>query len=131
MVIREARVRSFLMAALLALPISRAAAQGTELRGRVVDSAGTAIVGATVTLVGIRYSVKTDSLGQFRFNGTPGSTLSLEMQAAGFRHEKWDVVLPRGRAFARDFVLVSDATPLPEVRSEEHTSELQSPCNLV
>ena len=113
-------------AALTALMFSSAGAQGTELRGRVVDSAGVAIAGATVTLVGIRYSVKTDSLGQFRFNGTPGSTLSLAMQAAGFRDEKWDVVLPRGRAFVRDFVLISESTPLPEINPSDRVLRVRA-----
>ena len=122
---RDSAVRFLLMLAVVALPVQSIAGQ-TELRGRVVDSAGTAITGVTVTLNGIRYSVKTDSLGQFRFNGTPGSTLSLSLQAAGFRDEKVDVVLPRGRAFARDFVLISEATPLPEVNPSDRVLRIRA-----
>ena len=44
------------------------------LVGRVVSDSGQPIAGATVTLKGVRYSVRTDTLGHFRLNGTPGST---------------------------------------------------------
>ena len=102
----------------LAVPARSVAAQ-TDLRGLVRDSAGVPVAGVTVALTNIGYAVKTDSLGRFQFSGTPGSTLSLTLQATGFREEKVDVVLPRGRAVARDFVLVSEATPLPEVNPSD------------
>jgi hypothetical protein len=113
------------MLAVVALPVKSIAGQ-TELRGLVRDSAGVPIAGATVTLTNIRYSVKTDSLGRFQFAGTPGSTLTLSLQAAGFRDEKVDVVLPRGRTFARDFVLVSEATPLPEVNPSDRVLRVRA-----
>ena len=91
----------------------------SELHGRVVSDSGKPIIGAMITLTAIRYTVKTDSLGRFRLAGTPGSTLELSLQAGGFRDEKANVVLGRGRPVTRDFVMVSEETPLPEVNPSD------------
>jgi hypothetical protein len=103
----------FLVVTLLVSTTAAAEAQ-IELAGRVVSDAGEPIAGATITLAGIRYSVKSDSLGRFRFSGQPGSTLNLSLQAPGFRDDMASVVLPRSRSVARDFVLISELTALPE-----------------
>jgi hypothetical protein len=103
------------MAIVLAPAFAPVAARAqSELKGRVVSDSGTPIAGATVTLAGLRYSVTTDSLGRFHLSGTPGSTLDLSLQASGFRDERVSVVLSRGRPVVRDFMLVSEQTPLPE-----------------
>jgi hypothetical protein len=98
---------------LLLLFATRAEGQ-SELRGRVVTESGTPIVGATVTLGGVRYSVTTDSLGQFILAGTPGSTLSLTLKADGYREDAATVILARGRPTTRDFILRSDDRAIPE-----------------
>lgn len=103
--------RTLVVTALALAGMTEAQAQ-TELTGRVLDEAGAPIVGATVTLTSIRYSVRTDSLGRFRFAGTPGSTLSLFLQADGFREDTASVVLPRGRPMQRDFTLVSASSAI-------------------
>ena len=90
----------------------------SQLVGRVVSDSGKPIVGASVTLNGVRYSVRTDSLGRFHLSGTPGSTLSLSLKADGFRDEEASVMLPRGRLISRDFVLTSDGTGLPDAKPE-------------
>jgi hypothetical protein len=109
------------VAAAVSFPVtgSGAAQAGSELHGRVVSAAGAPIGGATITLAGIRYSVRTDSLGRFRFAAPPGSTLVLSLQANGFRDDSASVVLPRGRPVVRDFVLVSEHTPLPGANSSD------------
>lgn len=112
------RIRFLPVVLLLFVPAFSAGAQ-TELRGRVVSDAGKPIAGATVTLTGVRYSVKTDSLGQFVLAGTPGSTLGLSLRADGFRDEQASVVLPRSKSFAKDFVMTSEATPLPETNPSD------------
>lgn len=104
--------------ALLAV-VGDGAAQSSELQGRVVSDAGAPIVGATVTLPAIRYSVRTDSLGRFHLTGTPGSTLNLSVRAVGFRENTVSVVLSRGKAVVRDFEMVSEATALPEVNPSD------------
>lgn len=112
------RTAGIVVLSLLVLPASSALAQ-SELKGRVVSDSGVPIRGATITLAAIRYSVTTDSLGRFTLAGTPGSTLALSLRATGFREDKADVVLGRGRPVTRDFVLVSEQTPLPELNPSD------------
>jgi hypothetical protein len=111
----EARIRRLLLGVALAATPVAASGQSSELRGRVLSDSGAPIVGATVTLTAIRYSVRTDSLGRFHLAGTPGSTLGLRVQAPGFRDDTASVVLTRERVVVRDFTMVSEATALPEV----------------
>ena len=94
------------------LAFANVGAAQTELTGRVVTDSGKPIVGAAVTVAGIRYTVRTDSGGQFRLSGQPGSTLNLSLHAAGFRDDTAAIVLPRRRSVARDFILVSEQTAL-------------------
>ena len=103
----------------LVLCLTEGAGAQSELRGRVVSDSGVPIRGATVTLAAIRYSVTTDSLGRFTLAGTPGSTLALSLRATGFREDKAEVVLGRGRPLTRDFVLVSELTALPEANPSD------------
>ena len=103
---------------LLALCANTGAAQST-LNGRVVSDSGKPIGGAAITLLSIKYSVKSDSLGRFTLSGTPGSTLSLSFEASGFRGDSMSVVLARGRPVTRDFVLVSEATALTEANPSD------------
>lgn len=117
---RESLVRLTPLAAFALLALAGdAVAQTTELHGRVVNASNEPIAGATITLAGIRYSIKSDSLGQFRFAGPPGSTLVLMIRATGFRDDSAAVVLSRGRPVVRDFVLVPDQTPLPEASGSD------------
>ncbi len=104
-----------LAAATLTIP---ARAQSV-LSGRVLSDSGKPIVAAMVSLSGIGYSVKTDSLGRFQLSGTPGSTLSLRLTAVGFRDDTASVVLSRGRPVTRDFTMVSEATALPETNPSD------------
>src|SRR6185503_16295644 len=100
--------RSLVFAAvLIAVTASPICADAQSLlSGRVLSDSGKPVVGATVTLTSIRYAVLTDSLGRFQLSGTPGSTLSLTLQATGFRDDTASVVLSRGRSVTRDFTLV-------------------------
>ena len=119
MVFVQAKLMSLTLTTLLAAVPHAAPAQASELRGRVVTNAGVPVPGATITLAGIRYSVRTDSLGRFHLAGTPGSTLNLSLAAPGFRDDTASVVLARGRPIQRDFVLVSESTPIPEVNPSD------------
>lgn len=106
--------RSWAVATVLAcLMATSARAQGIELRGRVVSDSGTPLRGAVVTLASLRYSVRADTLGQFRLSGTAGGTLELSISAPGFRTQSMSVVLPRSGSLRQDFALASDGTPLP------------------
>jgi carboxypeptidase family protein len=114
---RESSLGFALMVAMLAaFDSSECEAQATELRGRVVTDSGVPIPDATITLAGIGYSVRSDSLGVFRFTGTAGSTLTFRLRAPGFREDSASIVLPRGGVVVvvRDFVLMSEVAELPE-----------------
>jgi hypothetical protein len=112
------RCRMMLLAASIVFMPATAQAQSL-LVGRVVGDSGQPIAGATVTLNSVRYSVKTDSLGRFQLNGTPGSTLTLTLQATGFRQAEATVVLARGRATTRDFTLISEMAELPVANASD------------
>ena len=90
------------------------AQQGTELRGRILNDSGVAIVGASITLSGVRYTIRTDSSGLFVLSGTPGSTLVFSMRAPGYRGDTAAVTLPRRSGISREFTLVSETTALAE-----------------
>jgi hypothetical protein len=109
----SAAIQVILALAVVSTPIA-ARAQGAELRGKVVSDSGVAIAGATVTLSGIGYTIRTDSQGAFVLSGTPGSTLAFTMRAAGYREDTASVTLPRRSGVSRVFTLVSEATALPE-----------------
>ena len=116
--------RTLLFALLVSVP---AVSKGqNQLMGRVVSDSGKPIAGATVTLNSVRYSVQTDSLGRFQLAGTPGSSLSLTLQATGFRAQEATVVLSRGRSTARDFVLVSEQTALPETNPSDQVLRVRA-----
>ena len=104
----------FCAAVLAAVTLTIPAHAQSVLSGRVLSDSGKPVVGATVTVTSIGYSVRTDSLGRFQLSGTPGSTLSLSVKAAGFRDDTAAVILSRGRPVSRDFTMVSEATILPE-----------------
>ena len=107
------------LSTLLVLVTAGSAGAQSTLNGRVVSDSGKPIAGATITLMGLRYSVKSDSLGRFSLAGTPGSTLSLSVDATGFRADSLSVVLSRGRPVTRDFVLISEATIVPEANPSD------------
>lgn len=107
--------RILVLAAFATFFVSNVAAQGTaQFRARVIDEAGAPVANATITLAGIGYTVRPDSSGTFLLSGTPGSTLTILLRAAGFRDDSASVVLARGKAVVRDFVLQLLTTPDPE-----------------
>jgi hypothetical protein len=95
-------------------PVAVSAQSAGQLSGRVLNDSGVPIANASVTLVGIGYSVRLDSLGRFALSGTPGSTLQIRIRATGFREDSASIVFPRGRPVTRDFTLTPESTPLPE-----------------
>ncbi len=99
--------------------IDEIGAQASELRGRILTDSGVPVRGATITIVSVGYSLRSDSLGEFRLAGTPGTTLTFTIRAPGFRDDSAAVVLARGTVVRRDFRLVSEATPLPEANPSD------------
>ena len=84
-----------------------------ELRGRLVSDSGMPIASATVTVSGLGFSIRSDSLGRFVLAGAPGAVLSLRFLAAGYRADTASIALGR-RPVERDFTLVRDDAPEPE-----------------
>lgn len=107
-------MRSLLISVGLSLLVASLASAQSQVRGRVVSDSGTPIANATVTVTSIGYSVRTDSSGAFALSGTPGSTLSLTVRAAGFRDDSATVVLARGRVVTKVFALVPVTANVPE-----------------
>jgi hypothetical protein len=104
-----------LLHTLLVVAISPFMAEAqVELRGRLVSAGGDPIPGATVLLSSVGYSVRSDSTGRFMLSGQPGATLVLFFTAPNFRRDSAAVVLPRGRAVERDFMMTSADAPAPE-----------------
>lgn len=66
-----------------------------ELRGRVVDGGGAAVVGARVVLDGSERSASTDGGGRFVLRGLRGGEYRVHVEALGFAPAARVVVLPR------------------------------------
>src|SRR5688572_8685520 len=115
---RSVRFRKLLASSVAMLLPGLAGAQ-VELRGRVVSETGAPISGATITLTSVGYTVRADSLGEFRVASQPGSTLALSLRAAGYRADTATVTLPRRSGLSREFKLVSEATALPETNPSD------------
>jgi hypothetical protein len=90
-----------------------------ELRGRVLTESGAPIPGATITLTNIGYSVRSDSLGEFRLSGQSGSTIAISLRAAGYRDDTASVVLARRGSLTRDFTLGSADVAPPEANPSD------------
>lgn len=119
-------VRRMAAVTVFSMLITSSAFAQTQLNGRIVNDSGKPVVGATVSLTAIRYSVKTDSLGRFLLSGTPGSALELSIQAAGFRESSASVVLPRSRTVMRDFTLVSLQSAVPEANPSDQVLKVRA-----
>ena len=111
-------MRSSLLLALL-VPLAGPAQGASQLKGRVIDDAGAPIAGATVTITGVGYSVRSDSSGTFLLAGTPGSTLKLSLRAPGYRDDTASVVLARGKMVDKDFTLHSADFVPPEANPSD------------
>src|SRR2546426_1816105 len=109
--------------------------------GTVMDSSGGAVPNAKVTVknngTNAEEVVMTDDTGYFRVGKLQPGTYAVSVDAQGFAPFKAEQVIVQVGSVtdisARLNVASAGATIVvsAEVRSEEHTSELQSPCNLV
>src|ERR1022692_3759755 len=120
----------------------RSAQPAGEVRGSVVDArGGEALSSVVVQLVGGAYRATTDSAGRFRITGVAAGDYVLNVSTVGYHLLKKSFHLDAGETKDFEVILSPEtfhqtdsvevqASPF-EPRSEEHTSELQSPCNLV
>src|SRR5437868_5488401 len=81
------RVAATCFAGLLALATADARAQTGIIRGRIVDSAGSPVAGARVTIPRLNRSALTDSLGRTTFRALQAGDLELSIHHIGYRPE--------------------------------------------
>jgi hypothetical protein len=114
--LRRAMARRTLPALLgLTLP-ALAAAQGTAaLTGRIVDTAGAPIRGASVRVPQLERSVTVDSTGQYRLEGLPTGRVTIVGEAPGFAGKRADVTIPANGTVEQAFSLVPNAHVLANV----------------
>jgi hypothetical protein len=113
--VRRAIVSRALPLLLLALPGVAAAQTASVLTGRIVDSAGKPIVGATVRVPQLERAATTDSTGQYRLEGLPTGKVTIVGEAPGFAGKRADVVVPANGTVEQAFSLVPNAHVLASV----------------
>jgi hypothetical protein len=85
-------------------------AQGTSvLTGKIVDSAGAPIRGATVRVPQLERGATTDSSGVFRLEGLPTGRVTIVGEAPGFVGKRAEVTIPANGTVEQPFSLVPNA----------------------
>jgi hypothetical protein len=99
----------------LMLPVL-AGAQGTAaLAGRIVDTAGAPIRGASVRVPQLERSVAVDSTGNFRLDNLPTGRVTIVGEAPGFAGKRVEVTIPANGTVEQAFSLVPNAHVLANV----------------
>jgi hypothetical protein len=115
-VLRRATVRRILPAFLvLALPGFAAAQGGATLIGRIVDTAGAPIVGASLRVPQLERSVAVDSAGRFHLEGLATGRITVVGEAPGFAGKRAEVTIPASGSVEQNFSLVPNAHVLANV----------------
>ena len=115
-VLRRAHVRRALPAFLGFVLPGLAAAQGsTTLTGRIVDTAGAPIRGASLRVPQLDRSVVVDSAGYYRVEGLPTGRVTVVGEAPGFAGKRVEVVVPANGTVEQAFSLVPNAHVLANV----------------
>jgi len=112
---RAAARRAFPVFLTLAMP-GVAAAQGTAtLTGRIVDTAGAPIVGASLRVPQVERTVAVDSAGRFRLDGLATGRMIVVGEAPGFAGKRAEVTVPANGEVEQNFSLVPNAHVLASV----------------
>jgi len=115
-VLRRASVRRALPAFLGVLLPGFAAAQGTAtLTGRIVDTAGAPIPGASLRVPQLDRSAAVDSAGRFRIEGLPTGRVTVVGEAPGFAGKRAEITVPANGTVEQAFSLVPNAHVLANV----------------
>ena len=99
----------------LALPAVAAAQGSAVLTGRIVDTAGAPIRGASVRVPQLERFAGVDSAGQFRLEGLPTGRVTIVGEAPGFAGKRVEVTVPATGAVEQGFSLVPNAHVLANV----------------
>ena len=100
---------------LVALPGLATAQNAAVLTGRIVDSAGKPIAGATVRVPQLERAATTDSTGQYRLEGLPTGRVTIVGEAPGFAGKRADVLVPANGTVEQPFSLLPNAHVLASV----------------
>jgi hypothetical protein len=115
-VLRRATVRRTFPAFLGLILPGLAAAQGSAtLTGRIVDTAGAPIVGASLRAPQLERSVAVDSTGHFRLEGLATGRVIVVGEAPGFAGKRAEVTIPASGSVEQNFTLVPNAHVLANV----------------
>jgi TonB-linked SusC/RagA family outer membrane protein len=111
-------LRSFAIAAALALSSGSAFAQATVITGRVTSDAGVALQGANVFITELNISVGSNETGQYTINIPParvsGQTVTVRVRSVGFLPQNRAITLTAGTQTV-NFALKADINRLSEV----------------
>jgi hypothetical protein len=115
----------FLFAALgLGVPVLAGAQATAALTGRVLDSAGAPILGASVRIPKLERVAGVDSTGRYRFEGLPTGSVTIVGEAPGFSGKRADVTVPANGSVEQSFNLLPNARVLANVevraRARQH-----------
>jgi len=112
----------FLVLLALVLPHVVRAQNAGVLSGRIVDTAGAPIGGASVRIPQLERSVPVDSSGRYRIDGLPTGRVTLIGEAPGFNGKRAEVVVPANGGVEQSFSLVPNAHVLAnvDVRARAH-----------
>jgi hypothetical protein len=114
--LRRATVRRTFPAFLgLILPGLAAAQGGATLTGRIVDTAGAPIIGASLRAPQLERSVTVDSTGHFRLEGLATGRVIVVGEAPGFAGKRAEVTIPASGSVEQNFSLVPNAHVLANV----------------
>lgn len=105
----------------LAVPAALSAQGASVLTGRIVDSAGTPIRGATVRVPQLERATAVDSTGQFRLEGLPTGRVTIVGEAPGFVGKRIEVTVPANGTVEQAFSLVPNAHVLANVEVRART----------
>ena len=104
------------LSALLLLPFTTAlSAQTGTVRGRVVDSGGTALSGTTVSVEGTGLRATSGTGGNYEIRGVPSGPRTLRARLIGYTAGTADVVVPPGGSVEHDFSLARSAVQLAPI----------------
>jgi hypothetical protein len=105
----------------LAVPAGLSAQGASVLTGRIVDSAGAPIRGATVRVPQLERAAAVDTAGQFRLEGLPTGRVTIVGEAPGFVGKRAEVTIPANGTVEQAFSLVPNAHVLANVEVRART----------
>src|SRR5215208_164666 len=107
--------RAFPALLCLAVPGVAVAQGAAALTGRIVDTAGAPIRGASLRVPQLERAVAVDSTGRFRLEGLPTGRLTVVGEAPGFAGKRAEVTIPATGTVEQAFSLVPNAHVLANV----------------